>query len=202
LALVSSAHSKLTLSLALQLLFINGLNLLPLLPLDGGRLVSVLFASKPRAQAGFAAVSQLVFTAGCWYFHEWLLFGIGAFLLGTVPMRYRKAIAAGELRAAWPSLKPLALVSDHVAHDLYVGARHVFSNPAARPRAIANVMRQLHEQANVQSLTRAKGAGLLLAYLLGFGLIAADFGVLSYRSRASARIRSTEGQPTTQQESH
>jgi Zn-dependent protease len=67
---------------ALMLWALNMLNLLPVLPLDGGRLLSTLFFEKMElVQVVFTFISSLVLIGLGWYF-EWTVIMIFGFLMG------------------------------------------------------------------------------------------------------------------------
>jgi stage IV sporulation protein FB len=78
---------------------LNVINLLPLLPLDGGRLLNVLFFEKLELfQIVFAFLSSLVMIGAGWYFGFYLLLLFG-FLMGfQVRGMYRKYLVHRSLR--------------------------------------------------------------------------------------------------------
>jgi hypothetical protein len=85
---------------ALLLLVINGLNLLPLLPLDGGWVVHTLFTSRHhRLDGAFQLLAAGVLAAGGIAFGDPMLGLLAALLLGGASHSYRVARIAHELRA-------------------------------------------------------------------------------------------------------
>ena len=85
---------------ALLLLVVNGLNLLPLLPLDGGRVVHTLFTSRHhRLDGAFQLLAAGVLAAGGIAFGDPVLGLLAALLLGGASHSYRVARIAHELRA-------------------------------------------------------------------------------------------------------
>ncbi len=93
-------------------LVVNYLNLLPVLPLDGGRIVETLLLGRfPRAQAVFLGVGAAAFGWVAWRFGDPLLGVIAVLLFAAVPARWRWAAAAHRLR---PRLDPSASRADRV----------------------------------------------------------------------------------------
>lgn len=82
------AASPWVFELVVMLLLINYINLLPVMPLDGGQIVNlVLFERSPRAHLVFLVVSTVVFGAGAWY-------------LDSDPLLFFLAIATGFMAFA------------------------------------------------------------------------------------------------------
>jgi hypothetical protein len=168
---------------ALVLVAVNGVNLLPLVPLDGGRLLDLLlFARQPWLAVGFRlfavaglAVLTLALEAYCLGF-------LALLMLLSVPLCYRKAKRERAFRD-----NPLALpehleeLDDSQRRVLFDQARQL--NPLARkPEQIAAEMRNLHEcmvarypgvWGNVALLT-VYGAGIAASVAVIVLLIAAD----------------------------
>ena len=97
---------------AIVLLSINTFNLLPLLPLDGGRFLSeTLFSRHPLLRTGFSVLAGLGMLAAGYF----LGFQVGVFLgllvLVAVPSRMRIDRVAGQMRSAGMALMEPAAVS-------------------------------------------------------------------------------------------
>jgi Zn-dependent protease len=132
--------------LVLWLVMVNGFNLLPVIPFDGGRLLEVLlFSRRPVLALVFQIVAVLALIGLAVEFESWVLGGIGALLLLAAPARYRKA----KLERAFRN-NPLELpdrleeLSDSQRRDLFGWA--LLLHPLDRsPVSLANDMRAMHE---------------------------------------------------------
>jgi Zn-dependent protease len=119
------------LELAVLALIVNYFNLLPFVPLDGGRIVETLFLSRlPQAQTLF-----LVFSAG--------LFALGALLLRDPILGLLTALTAIAIPAKWRWGKMARRVAGRVPPE------------AARTEKLVAVFRLLNEAAYA-SLSRAR----------------------------------------------
>src|SRR5579859_2421271 len=74
---------------AVQLLLVNGFNLLPFYPLDGGGFVQLLFASRPRLQAATSTVGMTALALVSCYLHLWILLAVSVFFLAGTGLRFR-----------------------------------------------------------------------------------------------------------------
>lgn len=73
--------SNLLMEAIIVLFIINYLNLLPITPLDGGRIVELLFLSRfPRLKLIFASISVIALAAGGYWLNDTILLGLAAFL--------------------------------------------------------------------------------------------------------------------------
>jgi Zn-dependent protease len=84
-------------------LVLNYLNLLPFVPLDGGRVVETLILGRfPRAQAAFLALGAVVFGWVAWRFADPVL-GVLAFgLVAALPAKWRWAVAIRRIAPRIP----------------------------------------------------------------------------------------------------
>lgn len=91
---------------AIVALVLNWLNLLPIAPLDGGRILEVLWLERlPRARVGFLLASGLLFAT----LSDVLLGILAAVVLLFVPGEWRFARLIGLLRADRQGANPLSL---------------------------------------------------------------------------------------------
>lgn len=84
---------------ALLMLILNGFNLLPFPPLDGGWIVhAVLFVRHPVLDGVFRLLAALAMLGLGVLLGEWILAGLGVFMLIGVPFAWRMAGIAHRLR--------------------------------------------------------------------------------------------------------
>jgi len=163
------------------LIALNLLNLAPLEPLDGGRLVNLLlFYRQPRLEAAVVCLSAVALAlAGEFVFGSWVLFGLGVLILLSVPGRYATARAACRLLEQWPSLplEPSAL-SQTQLRDTFRQVLRAF--PTADLPSVVRGMRQVHERAAVVPLSLlSKGFFLaIIAAVAGFTFYSGSFEAL------------------------
>jgi len=184
--------------LIVWLVVLNGLNLLPIVPLDGGRVVDVLFF----ARRPWPAVALRVLAAGALMAAAYLTWGLttrfesgvlalmGALVLAGAPLQFRRA----RLQRAFGH-NPLALpgrleeIGDAQRRELFGWA--ALLHPLDRdPISLAADMRNLHEQMVSRRPGTVASLALLGLYLAGF---AAAFGALwlsasDTRERRDAQI--------------
>jgi Zn-dependent protease len=79
--------------------FLNGFNLLPILPLDGGwNLHALLFSRHYLLDVGFRMVAALLMVLGGVLLREYFLAYLGGAMLFGLPMEYRRAQMVARLR--------------------------------------------------------------------------------------------------------
>jgi len=153
-------------------LLVNYLNLLPISPLDGGRIVETLLLGRfPRAQVAFIGGGALVFAVGAWILRDPILAGISLALLIS-------------LRTAWTAAGALVRARDRVARGAPQAERVLTvcellqeapysSKPAAQRVRLAEVVipRLGHEPASLR--TAVAGGVVYLTMLLGVPLAVA-----------------------------
>jgi Zn-dependent protease len=151
------------------LVIVNALNLLPLVPLDGGRLLDVLlFARRPALAAGFGVFAVLGVAGLAWRAGSWFLGLVAGLVLLGVPWRYKKALQERAF-ADNPQQMPGRLedLDDGQRRELFGWA--LLLNPVDRsPANLAEAMRSLHEHMVSRRPAPWVFVGLLLLYLGGF----------------------------------
>jgi Zn-dependent protease len=99
LIIVAGASGNILISqISIWLLFINGFNLLPIFPFDGGRfLFDVVFSRQKYVEATFKVLAVVVLIVGAIYIQEWLLGLIAFIVIGTVKSGFTIRSLAEEL---------------------------------------------------------------------------------------------------------
>jgi Zn-dependent protease len=174
--------SPLLRSASLMLIWLNGFNLLPLMPLDGGRILHlILFSRQRHVEAIFrvvtAALLGLFALTGAW------ALGIFAVLLliGT-PANFQIAKLAQQLRRAFPpspDTNPAAPLPHELAVALVERVRSAFPQ-VPQPANLANLARQVWERIHLRPPGLAASVlllGLCAATILGTPIALALFQI-------------------------
>jgi Zn-dependent protease len=168
------------LQLAAMLAVINALNLIPLEPLDGGRLMNLLlFSRRGWLEGVFVVVAGMALALIALRLHS-IAFGFLAFVeLTTAPMRFRFSTVARELSAQALDLPTrLADTELRVLRILFDGARRIAPR-SLTARSSAAVMARLHERLLLRPASVGTTVGLLAAYGTGLALSAAALVVIA-----------------------
>ena len=98
---LSEEHARdLVAEVGLLFLALNYLNLLPIVPLDGGHIVQDLALSRrPMLQVGFATLGAAVLLGGGWFVGDTLLITFGVLLLLATPLSYGQGKPKAQLAA-------------------------------------------------------------------------------------------------------
>jgi Zn-dependent protease len=95
----ASFEQPLLLEAAILMLFLNGFNLLPLLPLDGGWVMhAIIFSRHYLLDVGFRFAAASLLLGGGLAIGDWFLTIIGVFMLMGITTSYRVARIVGVLR--------------------------------------------------------------------------------------------------------
>lgn len=163
---------------AFMAVVVNALNLLPIGPLDGGRLFQLaLFSRLPLVEKAFLGIGVLALLATA-LLGEWVLAVWGVLLGFGLPRRFRTIDAARALRAQEASLptSPAALDEPQL-RAISAAARAVGGDdPAAHLRALPEVWQRVHERPpgglGTTLLLGGWGGGLVLALIAAVLLLA------------------------------
>jgi Zn-dependent protease len=150
LAVAAAATGALLLrKVAVYLVIVNGLNLLPVAPLDGGRLFSVLLFSRWRWAERLFLTAAALALVGYGFAYQALAIGIlGVFVLVTLPIRGRMRRVAGELQPQFPSLvNDPAQLDDATMRALFTAVRAALPRNT-RAKALASWMGQVLDDAS------------------------------------------------------
>lgn len=92
-------HQRMVFEFGFLSLLLNAFNLLPIVPLDGGHILSeLIFARHPLAEAIFKVVAAAALVALAVRFYSWVLVAIAAGILMALNISYRMARATVRLR--------------------------------------------------------------------------------------------------------
>jgi Zn-dependent protease len=162
---VSDGSPPLLKELALWLVAVNLLNLLPLEPLDGGRVVNLLLFYREPVLEGFllAASALFLLTVSVLLLDSVILLVLAVAIMVQIPGRYRLAKAGRILARHWPKL-PLG--AEHLTETQLRGAFRVVLRCFPQcDRATAPVaMYYLLERAAIQAPAMATRGALLALY--------------------------------------
>lgn len=137
---------------ALLLLALNGFNLLPLVPLDGGRLFQLLLFSRHRyLELAFTVLTSLALMGVSLAFESWVLTVVGLFNLLGVFRQSRLLRQVHPLRATEPGLsRPQDQLDDASMRALYTASLEVVGTSGEHePNAYqgrARAMKELHQR--------------------------------------------------------
>jgi hypothetical protein len=157
---------------AYLLLLINGFNLLPFAPLDGGKLLQLLlFARHPLSELVFLMISGIGLAVVGWIQQLWIIVGLGLVILLTAPFQYRRRMARLASLRQLPTLPDdISLLTDKDRRALFHSARALIPNNSNDPREFAGEMKKLHEAAVTKPAAPLANLGLLSLYLAGIAL--------------------------------
>jgi Zn-dependent protease len=165
-ALRPSEFDSLAFQAVMMLIGLNAFNLLPLLPLDGGRIVHLLVF---RRHPGVELVFRILTVAGLCALAilTWsVILSILAIILAIgIPLGYGQAKRARALRATWPSLRAIwPQLGDAEHRELFQHARALLP-PDQNPKSIGLRMLNLHEAVSESSPGALATLGFLAIYL-------------------------------------
>jgi hypothetical protein len=175
--------------LALYLLFVNGLNLLPLAPLDGGRLFQlVLFSRQRHLEIAFMALGALALLVGGLLTSSWVLAIFGFFLLRGLPHMWRLIREAARLRERFPGLPAEAhLLGDEECRALFLAARDVLPEQLLPRRgAMAPTMANILERTSQHPPGWLASLGILLVWGVALLVMLGSAAIIVAHSPAAA----------------
>ena len=163
------------------LLFLNGANLLPINPLDGGQLFRVLLFARSRVtEAAFSVVSGVAIAGIGLAVDAWLLALLGVFSLMRVPWKWRMSAMAKTLAPAGMPPEAEAL-SEEQTRTLFSTTESLLGPPKGdRAKFAARTMEELLQLATAKSASWPATIALLFTWAgaVTFGLVAAVLALL------------------------
>jgi Zn-dependent protease len=151
---------------ALMLLIVNGFNLLPFLPLDGGWVLhAVLFSRHPLLDVGFrvvatACLAGLGFAAG-----DWVLMFVALPLAISIPSVYRTARIAQGIRQEHPEAREFrGRIEDAPIIQTVVGRVRAVFGSGITTKLTADISRNVYELVSLRPPSLLASIGLLLLH--------------------------------------
>ena len=190
IAILQPEKASFLMELALFFGVLNAFNLLPILPLDGGRLFEVLFlARRPWLGTIFRLFAIVAIVAAAIASNDWMagiVLGLLALiLLGTTRMSHRIARSRAVLSAAFPRIAgKWEKVTDTDRRQLFEIAVQIGPDEA-EPEQLAAIVRQIHGQAVTRPAGTKVSALLLFAYFSGWALAIGTTALMIYRRAAA-----------------
>jgi Zn-dependent protease len=172
--------------IAVLMLILNGFNLLPFLPLDGGWVVhTVLFVRHPVLDVVFRVVTALCVLGLAALLQAWLLLAVAIFMLLAVPLAWRLARIAYRLKHedAVPASADAQSIPTQAALTILAELRRALP-PQATPKVLAQNVANVYETLNARPPGVLASLGLLVLYGTSFlvALVAlVGFAVLQQR---------------------
>jgi len=195
--------SELLRSAAVLFLFINGFNLLPFMPLDGGRLLHlVLFSRQPHLEALFRVLTGGLMAFAGFSMGGWYLGGLGVFIVLGTPHLFRVSQLAKKLRGPLQTGEVMDL-SARIPFEQAVPLVELVRKRFPRlhdPKLLANTVLQIWERIHLRPPGLAASILLLMAYGIGFLAAPAFTIAMSRPVRAVAMRVDQNGQPVRTRE--
>jgi Zn-dependent protease len=164
-------NNELLHSAAMLLVVLNGFNLLPFMPLDGGRFLHlVLFSRQPYLEAVFRVVTGGLLALCGWGLSSWMLGLVGVFIIFGTPAVFRLSRLAWLLRGPLRTGEEMDLTA-RIPHEYAVPLieRIRASFPqTTQPKQLANMVRQVWERIHLRPPGLVASLLLLLIYAGGF----------------------------------
>lgn len=173
-------HSSMVGEAAKMFLGINAFNLLPLLPLDGGRVLEeTLFCRSRWAEAVFRAGAALAMLLLAYSAGDFTFGLLGIFMLGSVSFTFRVNGVAAALRkeAAPPDLREPSRVTLAFLQRVSDAVEAAFPQRLKASQAVS-VVRSVLDKLSVRPPGRAATAGLLATH--GAALVLAFIGGVAF----------------------
>jgi tetratricopeptide (TPR) repeat protein len=160
--------------LVLVLTYLNAFNLLPVVPLDGGRLVNLLFfARQPYLAAGFQLLAGCALAGYGWTVASWVLGILGVIMLLGVSHTYREAILGIRLRAEGIELPDeIERLDETQRRLLFARAVPRVAQDERNPARLAAQFRAVYEHMMARSPSVLVTVLFMAIYVSGFGAYA------------------------------
>jgi Zn-dependent protease len=182
-------HQPILITVALVTLVLNGINLLPVLPLDGGWIFhNLLFSRHYMLDAGFRVVAVIALMLGGMFTKDKILMYLSIPMLIGIPAAYRLARTTQTLRER--GISPSSADDQTVPPE--TAAAIIDEMQKNLPRGHTNKMvaqqtLQIFELLNARPPSWLATGALLFAYIASLGMAIVFAGVLVVGERGNAR---------------
>lgn len=180
------------------LLIINAFNLLPISPLDGGKLFQLVLFSRHRyLEIAFTAFAGLAMLGLAFLLGAWVLGLMAGLTLLGLPRQAKLLRIAGELRASAPGVErePAALDEPEMRSLYAASAALVPEGTAAERRLtpLVRAMRDVHQRARMHPPSVLGSLGLGFVWFMGVGITFVGLLLLA----SGTTPRTSEREPRT-----
>lgn len=158
--------------LALLLVILNGFNLLPIFPLDGGRFLhEVLFSRNRYLESVVNVLAALALFGLGVVLDAWVFYLMAGFVLMAASSGFKTSTIAQQVQSLFPALpadanRPIPLP---VAQAIIARVRTAFRSPTMEnPSKLAPIVLRVWEKVNAQPPDLGATVGLLLLYAFSF----------------------------------
>lgn len=179
-------------TLLMWMIVVNAFNLLPFVPLDGGRILDLLlFGNIPWLSILFRLFAIIGLGSMAFLTGSIFLGVIAVFMLMGLGQVYRQAVTARDFRQhAWHLPLRVEEMNDAQAREIFVWVLKAFPI-SPNPQILANEMRNLHVSVVSRQpslLTRFAWLGLygLTICIAVFGVVVLSFRIVDHQKRAQA----------------
>jgi Zn-dependent protease len=153
---------------AMWLIGINAFNLLPVFPLDGGRLLNLLlFCRHHTLEVVFLLIASAALAGLGILMEAWILVLFAFFQLAAIAPRYRVVKAALALQEQFPNSdwcdRPAELDEEQLK-ALFAAAMTIQTQGTGEGKTLANQMRSIHERILIDPPSPAATIGFLVLY--------------------------------------
>lgn len=157
---------------AASLVFINGFNLLPIYPLDGGRIIDIIFQRSMVAQLLFRIVTSLALIYLAVFSHTLLLAFVGIIIIVSIPDNYRTNKAVKALKDDIPAAVSIDN-EDKVLQDnigiIYATVRAIF--PKVKGKQYANIILTVWDKLTFKAPNFIKSLIIIVIYGLSIAML-------------------------------
>ena len=165
---------------AMILVFLNSFNLLPIMPLDGGKIVRLLFdGTSVRLKVAFSIISTIIIVSIAIASSSWIMVIFSFLYLCTLPSAIRLSRKTAELRQQLCSMtSELSRISDkegavllRAANDMISHEFQLYSRDLDEmDEYLLETAKALHEELVVEPLSRIATAAVLVLYFVAWSM--------------------------------